>query len=160
MQLPLRSTFVAGAERSQDFIMARNQESTSSDPRATVGPTTFQRPSERKPTGQLNLAPGADGGQDLACVIREITRRILEDGVTVTSQGKRTLCVARNTKIRMVEQVISFHANRNLPSIGDRKILVQRWVKLRERRPPQDISSGIAKLTAGRYRKSTWIEPA
>jgi hypothetical protein len=33
------------------------------------------------PAGQLNLAPGADGGQDLACVIGEITRRIFEDGI-------------------------------------------------------------------------------
>ena len=140
--------------------MAGNYGSTSSDPRATIGPTAFQCPSERKPAGQLNLAPGADGGQNLASVIGEITRRILEHGVPVTSQGKRTLCIARNTKIRMVEQVISFHANRNLPSISDRKILVQRWVKLRESRPAQDISPGVAKLTGRRYRESTWIKPA
>jgi len=108
----------------------------------------------------LNLAPSADGGQDLACVSGEITRRIFEDGIPVTSQRKRTLCITRNTKIRMVEQVISFHSNRNLPSFRDRKILVQRRVKLRERRPPQDISSGIAKLTGRRYRKSVWIKPA
>src|SRR5580698_5968555 len=59
----------------------------------------------------------------------------------------------------MVEQVISFHSNRNLPSFSDRKIFVQRCVKLRERPPPQDISSSIAKLTGRRYRKSIWIKP-
>ena len=108
----------------------------------------------------MNLARGAGGGQDLAYVIGEITRRILEDGIPVTSQGKRTLCITRNTKIRMVEQVISFHSNRNLPSFRDREIFVQRRVELREPRPPQDISSGIAKLTGRRNRKSTWIKPA
>jgi hypothetical protein len=46
------------------------------------------------------------------------------------------LCVARNAKIRMVEEVISFHSNRNLPSFRDRKVFVQRCVKLRKRRPP------------------------
>ena len=118
------------------------------------------RSSERKPTSQLNLASGANSGQDLACVSGEISRRIFEDGIPVTPQGKRILCVARNAKIRMVEQVISFHSKRNLPSFSDRKIFVQRCVKLRERRPPQDISSGIAKLTGRRYRKSTRIKPA
>ena len=68
--------------------------------------------SESKPADQLNLAPGAGGGQDLACVIGKITRRILENGIPVPSKGKRTLCITRNTKIRMVEQVISFHSNR------------------------------------------------
>ena len=119
-----------------------------------------RRRSERKPAGQLNLAPGAGGGQDLACVIGEITRRIFEDGIPVTPKGKRTLCVARNAKIRMVEEVISFHSNRNLPSFRDPKVFVQRCIKLRKRRPPQNISSGIAKLTGRRYRKSTRIKPA
>jgi hypothetical protein len=48
----------------------------------------------------------------------------------------------------MVEQVISFHSKRNLPSLRDRKIFVQRRVKLREPPPPQDISSGISELTS------------
>jgi len=42
-------------------------------------------PSERKPAGQLNLAPSASSGQDLAHIVGEITRRILEDGIPVTS---------------------------------------------------------------------------
>ena len=117
-------------------------------------------PSERKPAGQLNLAPGADGGQDLACVSGEITRRILEDGIPVTPQGKRILCVARYAKIRMVEQIISFHSHRNFPAFRDPKVFVQRCIKLRKRRPPQNISSGIAKLTGRRYRKSTRIKRA
>ena len=83
-------------------------------------------PSEGKPADQLNLARGAGGGQDLALVIGEITRRILEDGIPVTSKGKRTLGITRNAKIRMVEQVISFHSNRNLPFLSDRKLFVQR----------------------------------
>jgi len=88
----------------------------------------------------------------LACVIGEITRRILEDGIPVTSQAKGALRITRNTEIRMVEQVISFHSNPNLPSFSDRKIFVQLWVKLRERRPPQNISSGIAKLTGSEFK--------
>src|SRR5579863_6905640 len=115
---------------------------------------------ERKPAGQLNLSAGASRGQDLACVSGEITGRIPENGFPVTAQGKRTLCVTRDTKIRMVEQIIGFYSNCNLPVFSDRKILVQRRVKLRERRPPQDIASGIAKLTGRRHRKSTWVKPA
>ena len=42
-------------------------------------------PSEGKSADQLNLARGAGGGQDLAYVIGEITLRILEDGIPVTS---------------------------------------------------------------------------
>ena len=63
-------------------------------------------PSERKPADQLNLARAAGGGQDLPCVIGKITRRILEDGIPVASKGKSTLRITRNSKIRMVEQVI------------------------------------------------------
>ena len=116
--------------------------------------------SKGKPAGQLKLARGARGGQNLTCVIGKITRRILEDGIPSSPQEKRTLSITRNAKIRMVEKVISFHSNGDLPFVNDRKFFVQRWVKLREPRPPQDISSGIAKLTGRRNRKSAWIKPA
>src|SRR5580693_4458210 len=89
-----------------------------------------------------------------------MTHRILEDGIPVAAEGKRALGITRNTKIWMVEQVVSFHSNRNLISFSDRKIFVQRQVKLRERRAPQAISSGIAKLPDRRYRISTGIKPA
>ncbi len=102
------------------------------------------RPSEGKPASQLKLARGAGGGQDLADIIGETTRRIFEDGIPITSQDKRALCVARHTEIRMVEQVIGFHSNRDLSFVNDGEILLQRWVKLRKARPPQHISSGIA----------------
>src|SRR5580700_3713612 len=61
--------------------------------------------SESKPAHQLNLPRGAGGGQDLAGVSGEITRRILEDGIPGSSQEKRTLGVTWNTKIGMVKQV-------------------------------------------------------
>src|SRR5579872_1640665 len=117
-------------------------------------------PSERKAAGQLNLPGGARGRQDPACVGGEITGRILENGFPVSSQGKRTLRITGNTKIRMVEQIIGFDSNGKLPVFSNRKILVQRWVQLRESGPPQDIASGIAKLTGRRQRKSTWVKPA
>src|SRR5580692_3125597 len=116
--------------------------------------------SERKAADQLNLARGAGGCQDLAGVSGEITRRILEDGIPGSPQEKRTLGVTRNAEIRMVEKVISFRPNRDLPSFRDRKILVQGGVKLCEPRPPQDVSSGVAKLACRRNRKSAWIKPA
>src|SRR5579863_2292715 len=115
---------------------------------------------ERETAGQLKLAGGADGGLDLACVGGEITGGILEDGFPVSSQGKRTLRITGNTKIRMVEQIIGFDSNGKLPVFSNHKILVQRWVKLRESGPPQDVASGIAKLTGRRHRKSTWVKPA
>jgi hypothetical protein len=71
---------------------------------AKVNPFGEDRaPSECKPAGQLKLARGAGGGQDLPHIIGKITRRVLEDGITVTSKGKRTLCITRNAKIRMIE---------------------------------------------------------
>src|SRR5580698_2002205 len=100
--------------------------------------------SESKPAHQLNLPRRSGGGQDLARVSCEITRRILEDGIPGSSQEKRTLGVARNAKIRMVEQVISFQSNRNLPPFSDRKLFVKRGVELREPRPAKDVSSGVA----------------
>src|SRR5580658_7423024 len=105
--------------------------------------------SESKPAHHLNLPRGAGGGQNLTCVSGEIARRVLEDGIPGSSQEKRILGVTRNTKIRMVEQVIGFQSNRKLPPLRDRKLFAERWVKLREPRSPQDISSGVAKL-AGR----------
>ena len=42
-------------------------------------------PSEGKSANQLDWAPSAGGGQDLAHIVGEITCRILEDGVPVTS---------------------------------------------------------------------------
>jgi len=124
------------------------------------GSTASGMPSEGKSADQLNLARGGGGGLDLAYVIGKITRSILEDSIPVTSKGKRALCITRSSKIRMVEQVISFHPKRDFPFVKDREILVQRRVELRERRPPQDVSSGIAKLKRWRYGKSTWIKPA
>jgi hypothetical protein len=117
-------------------------------------------PSEGKPAGQLKLAPDAGGGQDLAYVIGEITLRILEDGIPASPQEKRTLSITRNAKIRMAEKVISFRSNRDLPFVNDCKFFVQSGVKLREPRPLQDVSSGIAKLTGWWNRKSAWIKPA
>ena len=116
--------------------------------------------SECKPAHQLNLPRGSRSGQDFAGVSGEITERILEDGIPGPSQEKRTLSVTRNTEIRVVENVIRFQSNRNLPPFRDRKIFVQRGVKLREPRSPQDVSSGIAKLTGRRNRKSAGIKPA
>jgi hypothetical protein len=43
--------------------------------------------SESDPAHQLNLAPGAGSGEDLACIRGEITRSILEDGIPGASQG-------------------------------------------------------------------------
>src|SRR5580704_376508 len=130
------------------------------DPRGDRFRRVFFRSSERKAADQLNLARGAGGCQDLAGISGEITRRILEDGIPGSSQEKRILGVTRNTKIGMVQQVIGFQSNRNLPPLCDRKLFAERWVKLREPRSPQDISSGVAKLAGRRKRKSVWIKPA
>jgi len=92
---------------------------------------------KEKPAGQLNLATGAGGGQDLAYIIGKITRRIFEYGIPVTSRGKRTLRITRSSKIRMVKQVISFHSNRKLPFLTDRKTFVQRRVRLSKRGSPR-----------------------
>jgi hypothetical protein len=127
MRLPLRASLVQGRTK-PDSYSGKNGRVTS---------PAFRRCSERKPADQLNLARSAGGGEDLACVSGEITRRVLEDGIAVTSHDERILRITRNTKIRVVEHVISFHPNRNLPSLGDPKIFVDRRVELREPRPAQ-----------------------
>jgi hypothetical protein len=74
----------------------------------------------------LNLARVAGGGENLARVSGETIRRILEDGIPGSSQEKRALGVTRNAIIGMVEEVMSFCSNRDLPSFRDRNIFVER----------------------------------
>ena len=63
---------------------------------------------EREACIQLNLTPRAYGGEYSAHVFGELTCRILENGVSVPSQGERTLGVAGNPQIRMIEQIVGF----------------------------------------------------
>src|SRR5262245_23601810 len=111
---------------------------------------TFPRRLERETRVELNLAPSAYGGEYSADVLGEITCRILENGVSVPSQGERTLRVARHRKIRMVEQVVSFRSDCELRAFRQSEGLLQRQVKLCERGATQDVTPGIAKLARGR----------
>jgi len=56
---------------------------------------------ESEPCVQLNLTPSADRREYSADVIGEIALCILEDGISVPSQGKRTLRVAGDGEIWM-----------------------------------------------------------
>ena len=115
---------------------------------------------EREARVQLNLTPSSYGGEYSADVFGEITCGILENGVSVASQAKGTLRVARHCKIRMIEQIVGFHSNCDLLAFRQLKALLQRHIKLREPRSAQDISPCITKLAGGRQRKGTRIKPA
>ncbi len=65
---------------------------------------------EREARVQLNLTPSSYGGEYSADVFCEITCCILEDRVSIPSQGERTLRVTRDCKIRMIEQIVSLRA--------------------------------------------------
>src|SRR5215831_16034279 len=102
--------------------------------------------SESEPCVELNLTPSAHRGKYSADVVGEITRCIFEDGVSVPSQGKRTLRVARDCKIRMIEQIVSFGSKCNLRAFRQFEGLLQGHIKLRERGSSQDVTSSSSKL--------------
>jgi hypothetical protein len=67
---------------------------------------------------QLNLAGSADSGKYPAGVISKIARRILENGVAVPAQSERALCVRRDAKIRMVQEIERFCSKHDLHLSG------------------------------------------
>jgi len=73
-------------------------------PKSSCGPGVTAL--ESKTCVELYLTPSADGGEYPADVIRQMTRSILIDGVTVSSQSLRTLHVTGDGKIRMIEQIV------------------------------------------------------
>jgi hypothetical protein len=60
-------------------------------------------PLESKACVKLNLTPSAYGGEYSAGIFGEITRWILKNGISVPAQGERTLRVAGDCKIGVVE---------------------------------------------------------
>src|SRR5258708_1307287 len=95
---------------------------------------------EIPPTGQLNLPPRADRAEDSAYVVGKIARSIVEDCISVASQSKRTLRVARDCEIRMIEQIVGFRSNRNPYAFPQMEALLQRQIELREPGAAQDIA--------------------
>ena len=57
---------------------------------------------------ELNLTPAADSSKYSSHVVCKIASNILEDGVSIPSQGERTLRVTRDCKIRVIQQIVSF----------------------------------------------------
>jgi hypothetical protein len=97
----------------------------------------------------LNLTRRADRTKYSAYVVGESPRRILEDGVSAPTLGKRALCVTRNSEIRVIEQIVGFRSEHDFPAFLQLEAFLQRHIELRERGAAQDITSGIAK-PAGR----------
>jgi hypothetical protein len=115
---------------------------------------------ESETSGQLKLTPRADCAEYSAYVVGEITRCIAEDGVSVPSEAKRALRISRDSKIRMVEQIVGFRAKRDLRTFRQLEGLLQRQIEFRECGADQDIAPSIAKLTGGCQRKCPRIKPA
>jgi len=106
------------------------------------------------------LARGADSREYSSDVVREISRRTREHGVTIPSEGERTLRVTRDCKIRVVEQIVGIHAKSNLRAFRQSEGLLERQIKFRERRATEAIAGSSAELPGGWQRKCTWIKPA
>jgi hypothetical protein len=66
----------------------------------------------------LDLAGSADSGKYPAGVISKIARRILKNGVAVPAQSQGTLCVRRDAKIRMVQEIERFCSKHDLRLSG------------------------------------------
>ena len=95
--------------------------------------TLSARGSEREARIELNLASSTDGGKYSADVVGEVTRRIREHGVSIPSQGERTLRITRDGKIGMIEQIVGFRSKCNLRAFRQLEALLQREIKLCER---------------------------
>ena len=117
-------------------------------------------PSESEPRVQLKLAPGSDRGRYLSDVVSEIASWIFEDRVAVPSQGKGALCICRDCKIWVIEQIVGFQSKRDPGAFPQLETLLQGKVELGERGTAQDISPSIAKLTGSRQCKCARVEPA
>ena len=70
--------------------------------------------SKGKTCVQLNLTRSANSGKYSADVAGEITRCVFEHGVSISSKGKGTLCVAWDCKIGAIEQIVSFRSKGKL----------------------------------------------
>src|SRR5215468_8403868 len=88
--------------------------------------------SESKTCVQLNLTPRTDGSENSADVAGEITGYVFEHRVSIPSQRKRALRVARDCQIRPIEQIVSFRAKRKLRALRQMEVLLYRDIKLRE----------------------------
>jgi hypothetical protein len=67
-----------------------------------------------KPCVQLNLAGSAGSGKYSAGVISKIARRVLKNGVAGPAQSERALCIRRDAKIRMVQEIERFCSKHDL----------------------------------------------
>jgi hypothetical protein len=75
---------------------------------------------------QLNLTPSADGTEYSAYAAGEVTGRVFEDGVSITSQSERTLRVAWDRKIWTIQQIVGFRSKRNLRTLWTLEALLYR----------------------------------
>ena len=67
---------------------------------------------------ELNLASNVNGGEYSSDVAGETARWIREHGVSVPAKRGRTLRVARDCKIRMIEQIVGFRPESDLRAFG------------------------------------------
>ena len=105
---------------------------------------------EREARVQLNLTPSSYGGEYSADVFCEITCCILEDRVSIPSQGERALRVAWDCKIRMIKQIVNFRSQCNLHTFLQFEALFECHIKLREGGSAQDVTSSGSKITRRR----------
>jgi len=96
---------------------------------------------------QLNLTPRADSREYSTDVARELSRRVVVDSVSISSQRERTLRITRNCKIRMIEQIVDFRSNCDVHAFPQFEDFLYRKIKLREGGPPQNIATSSAELT-------------
>src|SRR5262249_8344557 len=98
--------FIQPRESGSAFVTAKDVKGNAKLP---LGGGTL----ESKTRVQLNLTTSADSREYSPDIVGEITRKILKNGVSVSSQCERTLRVAWNCKIGMIEEIVGFHPQCN-----------------------------------------------
>src|SRR5215467_1822621 len=115
---------------------------------------------EDQSCSDLNLPRTADGGEYPAGIIGKVAGTVLKYDIPVSSLGQRTLCIAWDSEIGMIQKVESFCAKGNFLAFAKLKALPEGQVDLRVGRTTQQISSRVAKLVGRRQCKRAGIEPA
>src|SRR5215470_1418176 len=108
---------------------------------------------ESQPGIHLNLTPSTDSCEYAPDVASK-------NSVSIPAQSERTLRVAWDGKVRMIQQVVGFRAEGNLFAFRQSESLLQPEIPLRESGAAQDITSSVTKLTASGYCKSIRTKPA
>ena len=115
------------------LILAENVKSKLGKAHDDYVPEMILRALESKSCVKLNLTSTTYGGKYSSDVIREVTRCIFENCVSVPSQAERTLRVTRHSKIRTIKKIVDFYSKGNPHAFVQLEAFFERQIKFCER---------------------------